>query len=175
MVVAHQSYLNGRNFREISVEQIWRRQIQKLNFKNTTFGIGSFIVNLEGKSKLSYYLVHMKESLLENCPNTGKYGPEKSPYLDNFPAVHVYKITWQNHDFIMLSQTLLHSFMTIAATHKKNQEKLNFPVWIFGIEPISTIFAEFHLTLSSASQKLPEYLSAKNFCSGEMLPSRFEI
>ena len=50
-------------------------------------------MNLEGKSKLSYYLVHMKESLLENCPNTGKYGPEKSPYLDNFPAVHVYKIT----------------------------------------------------------------------------------
>ena len=97
-----------------------------MNFKKTTLAIGSFIVNLEGKSKLNYYLVHMKESLRENCPNTGKYGPEKSPYLDTFHAVYVYTIMWQNHDFIILSQSVLHSFLTITATHKNNQEKLKF-------------------------------------------------
>ena len=63
-----------------------------MNFKKTTLAIGSFIVNLEGKSKLNYYLVHMKESLRENCPNTGKYGPEKSLYLDTFHGVYVYTI-----------------------------------------------------------------------------------
>ena len=29
--------------------------------------------------------------LREKCPNTGKYGPEKTPYLDNFHAVFIFK------------------------------------------------------------------------------------
>ena len=29
----------------------------------------------------------MNTTLHEKCPNTGKYGPEKTPYLDTFHAV----------------------------------------------------------------------------------------
>ena len=31
----------------------------------------------------------VKHTLREKCPNTGTYGPEKTPYLDNFHAMQL--------------------------------------------------------------------------------------
>ena len=34
------------------------------------------------------YFSHLEElALRKKCPNTGKYGPEKTPYLDTFHAL----------------------------------------------------------------------------------------
>ena len=46
----------------------------------------------EDLSKI-YFLKNAKriEALREKCPNTGKYGPEKTPYFDTFHAV---KLIW---------------------------------------------------------------------------------
>ena len=35
-------------------------------------------------------LLKFKETLRGKCPNTGKYGPEKTPYVDTFYAVKQY-------------------------------------------------------------------------------------
>ena len=45
-------------------------------------------------------LLKFKETLRGKCPNTGKYGPEKTPYVDTFHAVKLYFI-------IILKQTLV--------------------------------------------------------------------
>ena len=37
----------------------------------------------------SIYLYHCSYSLREKSPNTGKYGPEKTPYLGTFHGVIV--------------------------------------------------------------------------------------
>ena len=35
-------------------------------------------------------LLKFKETLRGKCPKTGKYGPEKTPYVDTFYAVKQY-------------------------------------------------------------------------------------
>ena len=35
-------------------------------------------------------LLKFKETLRGKCPNTGKYGPEKTPHVDTFYAVKQY-------------------------------------------------------------------------------------
>ena len=38
-----------------------------------------------GKFSMTYDISQF--FFFKNCPNTGKYGPEKTPYLDTFHAV----------------------------------------------------------------------------------------
>ena len=41
-------------------------------------------------------IVYMwQSSMYEKCPNTGKYGPEKTPYLDTFHAMLTSKVTME--------------------------------------------------------------------------------
>ena len=59
-------------------------------------------------------------------PNTGKYGPEITPYLDTFDATYCY---WRN--ILLLEEKIkLTSRITGRITHRKNGDLIRTPVII---------------------------------------------
>ena len=71
-------------------------------------------------------------------PNAGKYGPEITPYLDNFHAVlHLSKTVLKNGNFITVLQWFYHSLGKILyySFFKNDQinNKILYNVKIFGI------------------------------------------
>ena len=59
-------------------------------------------------------------------PNTGKYGPEITPYLDTFDATYCY---WRNI-LLLEEKTKLTSRITGRITHRKNGDLIRTPVII---------------------------------------------
>ena len=59
-------------------------------------------------------------------PNTGKYGPEITPYLDTFHAVHIITIFLKNYIYQM-SQTLSDVVVlkSLATLNKKQRSKID--------------------------------------------------
>ena len=66
-----------------------------------------------------------------SSPNTGKFGPEKPPYLDTFQAVHTkYLQKWRNDFSVtwkLLSGKLLSGWLQTVNFHPENAHQGKFP------------------------------------------------